>query len=104
MIRREVEAADVKEDELERQLEEREYGIAMSAPSIQSQQPSPAYQQQAGTYTAPSTMYKASTYGSAYSTPQTYKQANESIMPLQMLQLEDYLNEVDYDKAIHELD
>ena len=37
MIRREVEAADVKEDELERQLEEREYGIAMSAPSIQSQ-------------------------------------------------------------------
>ena len=69
----------------------------MSVPSTQSQKPTSAYQQQTGTYDAPPETYKAPTYGSAYSTPTTYKQAN-------MLQLEDYLNEVDYDKAIHELD
>jgi hypothetical protein len=57
-----------------------------------------------GTHAAPATTYKVPTYGSAYSTPTTYKQANESMRPLQMLQLEDYLNEVDYDEAIHELD
>ena len=55
-IRQEVEAADVKEDELEQKLEDREYGLAMQAPASTLQKPAPVYQPYASqTYTVPQT-------------------------------------------------
>ena len=42
-IRQEVEAADVKEDELEQKLEDREYGLAMKAPASTLSKPAPVF-------------------------------------------------------------
>ena len=49
-IRQQVEAADVKEDELEQQIEDREYGLAMQTPTptyTAPSTPSPTYTKQA---------------------------------------------------------
>ena len=71
MIRQQIEAADVKEDELERQIEDREYGLPMRQPAAALQKP-PVYQPQAAqTYAAPTSAYSSPAAGTSYPSPTT---------------------------------
>ena len=54
MIRQQVEASEKKEEELERQIEEREYSLTMRSPAAALQKPAPVYKPHAAkTYAAP---------------------------------------------------